>query len=486
MKGSILQKLLNKQKQDKFGDAVTNNRWDELVPNILNGVSKFEDVIVPIKENGKILSLLEFITSTQDQSPAITSLINKIIGELNYENHENEPAAQFLKDMVLRLGSQSQQIIDLIIRNFMTQEDLFFSEAINEIIDASQSFISNISSSITKYFPQTNFDGTQQLYYLKSTLNICSHCHDVTLAVLSRVFQHLVGLDCELMISSKDESGQGALEIDEDIALILTPQIMLVLDFIENYPHDIFPLLLQLFDLYVIDLPSSSTVQFIFFIAASFGANQYETFVGYLLHKMIDNSVSSRTRGNAAFYLMTICARARYIDDHFAIACLSYVVNFATCYIDHVKKNNPRIFTRNTQSHSVFYYALQCVAYVCVWRNEQWRQSGIDIEEKWRISSLFNNELDPMTAIDKNTAEMFGQLGLVEYDPDEITIDRIDVWFPFDPCPLDEVRERVEPIYIEWGEEAEPGDINAVLDQSLNKICASRGISFDDFSFDKM
>ena len=480
MKSSILQKLLNKQKQDKFGDAVTNDKWDELVPNIINGTSKFEDVIVPIQEHNKILSMFEFITTTQDVNQQVLQLINKIIPYIK-EKTEIETASHFLRDMVLRSGSQAQQVIDVIVRNFLSQEEPYFSNAVNEIIDASQIFIPNISSSITKYFPQTNFDGTQQLYYLRSTLNVCSHCNDVTLTVLSRVFQHLVGLDCELMISSKDDANQGALEIDEDIAMILTPQIMLVLDFIENSPPDLFTLLLQLFDLYIIDLPSSTTVQFIFLIAASFGASQYETFVGYLLHKMIDNTVSSRTRGNAAFYLMTLIARARYIDDQFAVAILSYVANFASCYIQHVKTNNPRGFTRNIQAHTVFYYALQCIAYVCVWRNEQWQQNGIDPEEKWNISELFNNELDGMTAIDKNTAEMFGQLGLVEYDPDEITIDRIDVWFPFDPCPLDEVKERVEPIYIEWGEEAEPGDINAVLDQSLNKICLSRGFSFDEF-----
>ena len=381
--------------------------------------------------------------------------------------------------MVLKSGNQSQGVIDLIVKNFLTQSELYFSNAINQIVDASQNFISHISSSINKYFPQTNFDGTQQLFYMRSTLNVCSHSIQITRTVLSRVFQHLAALDCELMISSKDENGE-TLEIDEDIAAILTPQVMLVLDFIENSSPDLFTLLLQLFDNYFIDIPSLTTVQFIYFIAASFGSNQTETFGGYLLHKMIDNTVSSRTRGNAAFYLMTLIARARYIDDQFAVAILSYVANFASCYIQHIRTNNPRMMTRNTQTHTVFYYALQCLAYVCCWRHEQWQQNGIDPEEKFHISELFNNELDGMSAIDKNTAEMFSSLGLVDYDVEEIQIDRINVWFPFDPCPLDELKERVQPIYMEWGEEAEPGDMDSVLDQSLNKICASRGISFDD------
>ena len=478
MRSSILQKLLNKQKQEKFGDAVVNEKWDELIPNIINGVSKFEDAIVPIQEHGKVVAMFEYITTTQEPTQPILGLLGKII-PLITKSEEIAQIAGYLRDMVLRSGTQSNSVIELIIRNFLKQEENHFSDCVNQLIDASPNFVNPISSAITKFFPQTGFDGTEQLYYLRSTLNVCAHCEGVALSVLNRVIQHLIGLDCELMISSKSSEGN-AMEIDEDTAMILTPQISLVLEFINNSPPELFTLLLQIFDLYLIDLPSSSTVQFIFFIAAAAGQSQYETFVGYLLHKMIDNSVCSRTRGNAAFYLATLIARAKYIDDQFAAAAITYVANFASCYIEHVKTNSPQMLTRNIQVHMIFYYALQCIAYVCCWRYESWKQIGIDPQEKWDLSSLFVNDLEGLTAIDKNTAEMFGSLGIVEYDSDEITIDRIDVWFPYDPCPLEEIKAKVEPIYREWGEETEPGDIDSMLDQSLNKICSSRGISFDD------
>jgi RNA polymerase I-specific transcription initiation factor RRN3 len=478
MRNSILQKLLNKQKQEKFGDVIVNDRWDELIPNIINGVSKFEDAIVPIQEQGKIMVIFEYITTTQDPSQQILGLLGKIIPMLN-QSEDIEHAAGLLRDMVLRSGTQAGPVIDLIVRNFLKQDEPHFSNCINQLIDASPNNINPISSSISKFFPQTSFDGTEQVNYLKSTLNVCAYCKDVALSVLNRVFQHLIGLDCELMINNKSGSAN-ALEIDEDVAIILTPQITLVLDFIESSPPELFTLLLQLFDLYLIDLPSSTTVQFIFFIAASYEQNQYETFVGYLLHKMIDNGVCTRTRGNAAFYLATLIARAKFIDDHFAAAALTYVANFASCYLTHVRTNSPQMLTRNIQSHTIFYDALQCIAYVCCWRYESWKQIGIDPQEKWNLSELFVNELEGLTAIDKNTAEMFGSLGIVEYDPDEFIIDRIDVWFPFDPCPFEEVKARVDPIYKEWGEESEPADIDSMLDQSLSKICSSRGISLDD------
>lgn len=475
MKGSVLQRLLTKQKQEKFGSAVYNEKWDELVPNIISGASKFEDVIVPIQEHGKLMNLFQYVTTLEPSQPNL-GLITRILSLIPNENMQE--AAGHLRDMVLTFGSSAAPIIDLIVRNFLTQQELFLADVVNSLMDASQNFVPLIASSITKYFPQTTFEGDQQINFLRSTLHVCTHSNDVTVKVLSRVFQHIVGLDCELMILGN--KGTSAIEIDEDVAALLTPQIISVLDFIETSPHSLFTLLLQLFDIYLLDLPSSSAVQYVFFIASSFNSDNCQTFVGLLLAKMFDDNVNKRTRGNAAFYTMTLVARAKYIDDQFAVFILDYVSNFAGCYLNHIKSNSPQLLSRSIQNHSVFYYALQCFAYIYCWRHQGFETLEIDYEQRWKVSELFNNELEGLTAIDPNTAEMFGSLGIVEYDPDNAVIDRIQVWFPYDPCPLDEVTERVEPIYMQWGEQTEPGDVDAALENSLSRICASRGISLGD------
>lgn len=475
MKGSVLQRLLTKQKQEKFGTAVNNDKWDELVPNILSGVSKFEDVIVPIQERGKVLNLFQYITTLEPNQPNL-GLLTRILAIIPPENLQE--AAGYLREMALTFAAISAPIIDLIVRSFLTQNELYFADVINNLIDASQSFTPLTSASITKYFPQTTFEGDQQINFLKSTLHVCQHSYDVTLKVLSRVFQHIVGLDCELMIMGNKDSN--AIEIDEDVAALLTPQIIYVLDFVENSPQTIFTLLLQLFDIYLLDLPSSSAVQYIFFIASSFSSQNYQNFVGFLLAKLFDENVNKRTRGNAAFYASTLIARAKYIDDQFASFVLDYVSNFAECYLEHIKTTSPQFMTCNIQTHAVYYYALQCFAYIYCWRHSGFEKMEIDVESRWKINLLFNNELDAMTAIDPNTAEMFSSLGNIEYEPDSSVIERISVWFPYDPCPLDEVSERVSSIYMQWGEVAEPADVDAALELSLNRICASRGISLGD------
>ncbi|EAY04399.1 hypothetical protein TVAG_416970 [Trichomonas vaginalis G3] len=475
MKGSVLQRLLTKQKQEKFGSAVNNDKWDELVPNIISGVSKFEDVIVPIQERGKVMNLFQYVTILEPSQPHL-GLITRILSIIPNENMQE--AAGHLREMALTYGSSASPIIDLIVRNFLNQSELFLADIINSLMDASQNFVPLIAASITKYFPQTTFEGDQQINFLRSTLHVCSYSYDVTLKVLGRVVQHIVGLDCELMI--RTYKGTDAIVIDEDVAALLTPQILFLLDFIENASQNIFTLLLQLFDVYILDLPYSSVVQFIYFMASSFSSENYQTFVGFLLAKIFNENVNKRTRGNAAFYASTLVARAKYIDDQFATFVLDYVSNFAECYLNHIKQNSPQFLTRNIQVHAVYYYALQCFAYIYCWRHDGFEKMEIDVESRWKVSLLFNNELEGLSAIDPNTAVMFSNFGLIDYEPDQSVIERIQVWFPYDPCPLEEIAERVSSYYMQWGENAEPGDVDAALENSLSRICAMRGISLGD------
>jgi hypothetical protein len=42
-------------------------------------------------------------------------------------------------------------------------------------------------------------------------------------------------------------------------------------------------------------------------------------------------------------------------------------------------------------------------------------------------------------AIDKNAAEMFRSLAIIEGAPETVVIKKITEWFPFDPFPLAEI-----------------------------------------------
>jgi hypothetical protein len=52
-----------------------------------------------------------------------------------------------------------------------------------------------------------------------------------------------------------------------------------------------------------------------------------------------------------------------------------------------------------------------------------------------------------------------------------VVIQRIDSWFPFDPCQLEEVGKVMRDFYNEWGKD----DVDVMLDRELEKIYARRG-----------
>ena len=92
------------------------------------------------------------------------------------------------------------------------------------------------------------------------------------------------------------------------------------------------------------------------------------------------------------------------------------------------------------------------------------------------------NALRAADSIDKNTSEHFQSLNVVDIGTQSVVIERISVWFPFDPCPLDEVKHLIDPFYVVWSEcDDDPEDVDQLLDQELARVCQARLISMDVF-----
>jgi len=441
---------------------------------ISTGKYKLEEVIQVASKSGKLLSFLDYMTSVEPFESNLR-IISTILQALN-ENELLSINPMFMK-LVEKYSSCHGIVADMIVRRFITTDSSVYSDLCIALVDFSSNFSLLISNSITKFFPQTSLPHEQQIRYMNCTFHICQHDGGITMRVLSRVFQHMVALDCELLI--KRSSDNTLLEISDEDAGLYAPQMIMFMSFLENSSREVFTLLLQLFDLYLLDLPSTSVVQFLFFYAASFNSELMETLVGFLLHKLIDNNTSLRARKNSALYISSLLARAKYIDDEFSAAVVDYVENYAICYSHHIHQEAKDLLCRNVSQHAVFYYAVQCIAYVCCWRWNSWNQNGINPLNRWRLMELVKNELAGWTAIDKNTVEQFSIILNTDLSSNEAYIDRIDVWFPFDPCGIDEISERVSPIYREWGDTQDLNDIDGILDHGIHRICANRGISIE-------
>ena len=478
MRSSVLQKLIEKQKIDKFGTLISENKWNEILELIFKNNMKIEDVILTSSKTKNLHLFFQYLT-TLEPNNFIISIISRILPEiyLDHKNFINENFINYLSNF----RNFNNLIVEIIIRLFITTNDIFFSELCINFLNLSFFQYNIISNLIIKFFPQTSFPLEQQMNYLNSTLLICLKNKDITLNVINRIFQHLVALDCELLISSTTENN--LFIIDDDIALLLSPQLSVFLNFCENLDKDIFTVLLQLFELYLIDLPRVTTTQFIFFFICSLESSLCEQFIGFLLYKLLDTSNNNfRSKKNSALYISSLVARAKFISDNFAYTVVYYIENFAFIYNNHIHKETPEFLSRNINKHWIFYYCIQCITYICCWRWNSWEKSNINPFKRWRLKELISDELLALTVIDKNTAEQFSTI--IDFNIDnnnEVLIDKIEVWFPFDPCPLEDFSLKFQNNYRSWDELPDTNDIDEILDFGLNKICKNRGIQFDTF-----
>ena len=80
---------------------------------------------------------------------------------------------------------------------------------------------------------------------------------------------------------------------------------------------------------------------------------------------------------------------------------------------------------------------------------------------------------------------MIKSLNLFDIKDESIVIERISVWFPFDPCPLEEIANDVMDNYILWSEADadveynEDEDLDSLLNNELSRLCENRIFNFD-------
>ena len=475
MRSSVLQSLINKQKRAKFGDLVANDNWPDLYASVASETTKLDDLIPTLQQRGKLLSFTTFLCS-QPQNPSTIKTISQLLGHLS--DSDLQTLIPLLRTMVLGSPQCQTLIIDMIVRSFFLTDSLVFCDAILAILKAARGLHGIVANAIIKFFPQTSFPSEQQLRFMRASLKVCEKSKKITEAALGRIFQHLVALDCELMLDPVD----GSFIVDDDIAATFSPQLHLFVEFVHSDP-DLFLLLLQLFDSYLIDVPRTAAVQFIYFHMLSSSHEHTETFIGFLLAKLFDVQASQRVRANAALYIASLVVRAEYVEDDFAAVVCDYVADYAIKYSEHIQSEVPDRFKMDVTAHNAFYYAVQCVVYIFCWRWRHWRVGAkFNPDKRWRLRELMGNALRAADSIDKDTSELFRSLNVVDIGPESFVIERISVWFPFDPCPLDEIAHLIDPFYVQWRDcDDDPEDVDQLLDQELARICQTRLITIDAF-----
>ncbi|KAL6552211.1 hypothetical protein OROGR_008365 [Orobanche gracilis] len=228
----------------------------------------------------------------------------------------------------------------------------------------------------------------------------------------------------------------------------------------------VFEILLQSFQTTVLTAYKAKFTQFVMFYACSLDPeNCGEMFANALLNIFISSLFREWSlRMSAVAYLASYLARARFVPVSFVAAMLESLVNWCFLYC---KNHDGDI---NPESHKVFYAGCQAIMYVLCFRMRQMvavprLKSQLVF---MHIKAILEHPLKPLQVCLPSIVEEFQRLVKANhvYSPPQSYVDfgllelehsrafggmeRLDMFFPFDPCLLRKCDRYVRPNYIYW------------------------------------
>ncbi|XP_047323800.1 RNA polymerase I-specific transcription initiation factor RRN3 [Impatiens glandulifera] len=227
----------------------------------------------------------------------------------------------------------------------------------------------------------------------------------------------------------------------------------------------VFETLLQSFQITVLSTYKSKFAQFVMFYACSLDPeNCGVRFANELADIFSERSHPPNKTMSAVAYLASFLSRSNFLPLSFVVKMLQRLVNWCWIYCqDHKSEINP-------QAHRVFYACCQAVMYVLCFR-----MRSIMDDPKLRsklthfpLEEIFKHPLNPLkvclpTIVDEflrqarasclftaSEARVFDDLLESEFSIAFGGLERLDTFFPFDPCLLKKSDSFIRPWFISW------------------------------------
>lgn len=284
----------------------------------------------------------------------------------------------------------------------------------------------------------------------------------------------------------------------------------------------VFEILLQSFQKTILTAYKSKFAQFVMFYACSLDPENCGKMFANALLNIFVSGVSPEWRMSAVAYLASFLARAKFLPISFVASMLESVVN--ACF-KYCKNQDGDI---NPKAHKVFYAGCQATMYVLCFRMKQMLvvprlKSQLQL---MRIDDILGHPLKPLQVCLPSIVGEFVRLvkanhifslpeTLVDHDLLESEqsrvfggVERLDMFFPFDPCLLSKCDRYIRPNYVYWSmvrsiydedeegtsdedvaEAYDRGDGMSIPDDGSDRYCEGQGDSDADefeYSLDKM
>ncbi|KAL2925916.1 PHD finger protein MALE STERILITY 1 [Bienertia sinuspersici] len=226
-----------------------------------------------------------------------------------------------------------------------------------------------------------------------------------------------------------------------------------------------FETLLESFRKTVLNAYKSKFAQFVIFYACSLEPEICGTrFAEFLADRFVDSSLPLATRMSAVAYLASYMSRGRFLSTSLVVNILARLAKWCS---DYCRLQNGNL---DPKAHRLFYAGCQAIIYVLCFR----LRTIIDVPHlKSQISGLplkqiLMNPLEPLKVCLPSIVEEFVQQAKSahllheswipvfhdmlesEYSKAFGGIERLDMFFPFDPCLLRKSDSFIRPNFVYW------------------------------------
>lgn len=228
---------------------------------------------------------------------------------------------------------------------------------------------------------------------------------------------------------------------------------------------EVFDILLKSFERTVLNAYKSKFTQFVMFYACALDPEGCGVKFAMVLTEMFGSDVNPPiTRMSAVAYLASYLSRAKFLSSALVASVIQRLVDwcFSYCMLHDVDMN--------PQAHQVFYSGCQAIMYLLCFR----MRSLVDVPRlrmqliKMPLEPMLKHKLSPLKVCLPSvveeflrqakaarlfmTSESFVFNDLLESDLSKAFggTDRLDMFFPFDPCLLKKSQSYLKPHFVHW------------------------------------
>lgn len=255
---------------------------------------------------------------------------------------------------------------------------------------------------------------------------------------------------------------------------------------------EVFDILLTSFKRTVLNTYKSKFAQFVMFYACALDSEGCGVNFAMVLTEMFDSRVNPPiTRMSAVAYLASYLSRAKFLSSELVANIIQRLVDWCFAYC---KLHD---FDMNPQAHQVFYSACQAIMYILCFR----MKSLMEVPRlkvkliKMPMEIIWKHKLNPLKVCLPSvveeflkqakaarlfmSAELFIFDDLLEADLSKAFggINRLDMFFPFDPCLLKKSESYLRPHFVRWSK------VRTTYDTYANEELSDSGSEASDDDF---